>query len=68
VDNESIIDLQTRIAHHEHTIVQLNAALADQQTQIAGLEEQVKALMDRVRALSDAVPATESADERPPHY
>jgi len=68
VDNESIIDLQTRIAHHEHTIAQLNAVLADQQMRIAGLENQIKALMDRVRVLSDGVPTTESADERPPHY
>lgn len=68
VDDESIIDLQSRIAHQEHAIAGLNDALNGQQEQIARLEERVRALTDRVRALSDSMPAGETADERPPHY
>ena len=68
MDDESIIDLQSRIAHQEHTIAGLNDALNGQQAQIARLEQQVRALTDRVRALSDSMPAGDAAEERPPHY
>jgi SlyX protein len=68
VDDDKLIDIETRIAHQEHTIASLNEALTDQQAQIAGLETLVKALRDRVRALSDASPATGTDDEPPPHY
>ncbi len=68
MDDDSIIDLQSRIAHQEHTIAELNDAVSDQQTQIARLEEQVRGLTDRVRALSENVPAGGAVDEKPPHY
>ena len=68
MNEDSIIDLQSRIAHQEHTIAELNDALASQQTQISDMEAKIVALTDRVRALSDAAPAADSGDERPPHY
>ena len=68
MDDDSIIDLQSRIAHQDHTIAALNEALSDQQSQISALEARVAALADRVRALSDAAPAAGSDDEPPPHY
>lgn len=68
MDDDSIIDLQSRIAHQEHTIAGLNDALNGQQAQLARLEERLRALTDRVRALSDSLPAGDAADERPPHY
>jgi len=71
VDEEKIIDLETRIAHQEHTIGTLNEVLTDQQAQLTKLSAQVEALTDRVRALSAAVPSGDTgdpADEKPPHY
>lgn len=68
VDDDKIIDLQTRIAHQEHTIAELNDVVTGQQTELAMLVAQVRALTDRVRALSEAVPASDSGDETPPHY
>ena len=68
VNDQNIIELQTRIAHQEHTIAELNDVLTDQQAQITTLSAQVQALTDRVRALSEAVPASDSGDETPPHY
>ncbi len=71
VDEERIIDLETRIAHQEHTIATLNEVLIDQQKQRTKLAVQVAALTERVRALSAAVPSSDTgnpADEVPPHY
>ena len=66
--DDDIIDLQTKLAHQEHTIAALNDALTGQQEQIARLESLVGALKDRVQALSDAAPAAGAGDEPPPHY
>jgi SlyX protein len=67
--DDDIIDLQTKLAHQEHTIAALNDALTGQQAQITELEALVNALRDRVRALSDAAPAAATeGDEKPPHY
>lgn len=68
MDEDSIIDLQSRIAHQEHTIAELNDALASQQSQIGEMEAKIVALTDRVRALSDAAPAGGADNEPPPHY
>ena len=71
VDEEKIIDLETRIAHQEHTIATLNEVLIDQQAQRTNLAAQVEALTERVRALSAAVPSGDigdPADETRPHY
>lgn len=68
VEDDNIIDLQTRIAHQEHTIAELNDVLTEQQTELALLSAQVRALTDRVRALSESVPASDAGDETPPHY
>lgn len=69
VDDDKVIDLQSRIAHQEHTIAELNDALTDQQAQIATLEAKVVALIDRVRSLSESAPAGDGGDEPPPpHY
>ena len=66
--DDDMIELQTKLAHQEHTIAALNEALTGQQAQIARLEQLVGALTDRVRALSDAVPDAAGGDEVPPHY
>ena len=68
VNDDKLIDIETKLAHQEHTIAELNDALTSQQAQIAGLEALVSALKERVRALSDAAPAAGADDEPPPHY
>jgi SlyX protein len=68
MEDEKLIDIESKLAHQEHTIAELNDALTAQQTQITNLDAQVRGLMDRVRAMSEAMPADQSQDERPPHY
>ena len=49
-----LIDIETKIAHQEHTIAELNDALASQQKQISILEVLLRTLTDRVRSISEA--------------
>lgn len=66
--NERLIDIETQLAHQEHTVTELNDALANQQTQIANLELQVRTLTDRIRAIAEAAPGGADDDAPPPHY
>lgn len=66
VDDNKIIDIETRLAHQEVTLQELNDAMSSQQAQIMDLERLCKTLIDRVRALSEG--DINSGEEKPPHY
>ena len=66
--DEQLIEIETKIAHQEHTVAELNDALTSQQAQIANLELQVRTLVDRVRAIAEAAPGGAEDDVPPPHY
>ena len=68
VDDEKIINIETKLAHQEHLLSALNEALANQQAQIADLEHLCQSLVDRFRALAGAGGGNGSSDEKPPHY
>lgn len=67
VDEERIVNLETQLAHQEHTLSVLNDALTDQQARISKLEALCRSLADRIRAVAEAEPE-DDGDERPPHY
>lgn len=68
MEHEKFVDIESKLAHQEHTIAELNDALSSQQMQISKLEHQVVTLIDRVRSLSESAPAGGADDEPPPHY
>ncbi len=68
VSDEQMIDIETKLAHQEYTIAELNDALSSQQSQISNLELMVTALRERIKSLSDMAPAGSDTDEVPPHY
>lgn len=68
VDDEKIIDIETKLAHQEHLLSALNEALSNQQAQIADLERLCQSLVDRFRALSGSEVGNGHDDEEPPHY
>ena len=63
-----MIEIETKLAHQEYTIAELNDALSSQQTQISNLELVVRALRERIKILSETAPAGSDTDEVPPHY
>jgi SlyX protein len=68
VDDDKIIDIETKMAHQEHLLLALNDALSKQQAQITELEKLCQSLVERFRALSEAGEGSDENDERPPHY
>jgi SlyX protein len=68
VDEERLIDLETKLAHQEHLLNELDDALTSQQAQISQLELLCKSLVDRIKALPDGGSGGGTEDERPPHY
>ncbi len=68
-DDERMINIETKLAHQEDLLLQLNDALSSQQLQVAGLERLCQTLVERIRALSDSGGGDSSdVDEKPPHY
>jgi len=68
MSEERFIDLETRLAHQDQLLNELNEVVTSQQTKIMQLEELCKALIQRVRAAGDDVADSDPGDERPPHY
>lgn len=68
MDENRLIDIESKLAHQEDLLSELNTALANQQKQLTLLEDLCETLVSRVRSLSDDEPAGDPADERPPHY
>jgi len=67
VDEDRIVNIETQLAHQEHTLSALNEALTDQQAQISKLEALCRKLAERIRALAEGERADDD-DDRPPHY
>lgn len=68
VDEQRIVEIETKLAHQELTLEALNAVVTEQTTRLMRLEELTERLLDRVQSLSDAGASAAVGDERPPHY
>lgn len=66
-DEETIIELQTKIAFLEDTVQELSDVIAEQQKDIKVLNKTNKAIVEKLNALISGEEI--SADfEKPPHY
>ena len=68
MSEERFIDLETRMAHQDQLLNELNDVVTAQQSKIMQLEELCKSLLGRVRSLGEAIPESDPGEERPPHY
>ncbi len=62
------VEIETKIAYQDETILALNDVVSEQQKQIDQLETTLRRLIDHVRQLSGTEAVDLNADEKPPHY
>ncbi len=68
MSEDRFIDLETRLAHQDQLLNELNDVVTGQQAKIMQLEELCKALIQRVRSVGEGMSEGDPGDERPPHY
>lgn len=64
-----LVELETRLAYQDDTVLALNRVVSEQQKQLDQLENTVKRVVERLRQIvtSDET-ADPTANEKPPHY
>ena len=65
---DRLIDLESKLAHQDQTLHELNEVVTDQQSRIMQLEQLCLSLAEKVQSMGDEMPAASGGDERPPHY
>ncbi|MGH8223022.1 MAG: SlyX family protein [Woeseiaceae bacterium] len=68
LDEQRLIEIETRLAHQEKLLTELDQALVEQQALITRLEQHCRLLGERLQAALETGPAGLPADEPPPHY
>ena len=68
MNDERLVNIETKIAYQEDTIQALNDVVCNQQKQIDQLEATCKLLFDRLKNMSSTKVDESPADEKPPHY
>jgi SlyX protein len=68
MSEERFIDLESRLAHQDQLLNELNDVVTEQQARLMQLEELCKTLVQRLRSVGEGMPETNPGDERPPHY
>ncbi len=68
MNEERLIDIETKLAYQEDLIEELNKTVYRQQKELERLEAICKSLAGRIESLSTARGEGIPANERPPHY
>lgn len=68
MNEERLVNIETKIAFQEHTIKELNEVICEQQNQIDKLTATCKILLNRIQDISEMFPGSTAGDEKPPHY
>ena len=68
MSEDRLIEIETKLAHQEQLVNELNDVITEQQARIMQLEQLSKSLIERVRAIGESGGEDTATDERPPHY
>jgi SlyX protein len=68
MDDESLEQIQTKIAYLEHANSELSDVVSRQDRELRALHAQVAVLFERVRSLQTPDRVRGPDEERPPHY
>ena len=65
MNEQRLVDLETKFSYQEHLIEELRQTVHDQYLTIEKLEKNLKALMNRLDGVDSKI---RPAHEKPPHY
>ena len=65
---DRFVDIETKLAHQEHLVLELNEVITKQQEKIMRLEALCESIIDRISAIGEAGPSDPNTEEVPPHY
>jgi len=68
MDNQRLIDIETKLAYQEDLIQELNKTVHLQQTKLGQLEGALRSLTLRYNSLAEQDGSEHPVDEQPPHY
>ncbi len=68
MNEQRLIDIETKLAYQEDTVQQLNDVVFAQQKKIDQLELLCQHLLDRLKDLSEQQSGNVTFIEKPPHY
>lgn len=68
MNEDRLVDIETKISFQENTIKELNDVVCKQQKQIDTLNTTCKQLMDQIRKMSGISSGGDLIDDKPPHY
>jgi SlyX protein len=68
MSEDRLVDIESKLAHQDQLLQELNDVVTAQQSTIMRLEDLFEALIERVRSIAESSPEPAPNDERPPHY
>ena len=68
MNNDKLIDLETKIAYQEQSIDQLSEVVFEQSKRIDELHRELIKLGSKIASASMQEPLPDPLDEKPPHY
>jgi SlyX protein len=68
MSEDRLVDIESKLAHQDQMLHELNEVVTAQQSTIMRLENLFRSLLDRVQSIAESAPEPGSHDERPPHY
>ncbi len=66
--DERLIDLETRIAFIERSLVEMSDALAEARREATSDRLRLERALADLREMRGLLPAADAGDEKPPHY
>ena len=68
MSEDRLIEIESKLAHQEQLVLELNEVVTEQQSKIMQLEQLCKSLVERIRSLGEAATGDTPQDDPPPHY
>ena len=68
MSEERFVELESKLAHQDQMLHELNEVVTDQQAKIMQLDQLCRTLIDRVRSMGEGIATGAPEDERTPHY